>query len=109
MEMKRGPQPLVVDVSTSAAGSTEIEKGFQTTGSIQLPSGSGTTEITVYAKLGGNDYAIAENDLGGAIKMEGLTAGKPRMLPPEVYNFPRIKLVASAGTATSDVSVWLTT
>lgn len=107
MEIKRGPRPLKVDVGTTAATSTTIEKGFKTTGSIQLPSGSSTTQINVYSRLGEGSWAQAEDEDGVEIQMTGLTAGTPRALPSAVYNFPRITLVA-ASTATDDAEVWLT-
>lgn len=106
MEIKRAPQPSKANAGTTAATSTTIEKGFRTTGSIQLPSGTGTTQINVYSQLGDGSWGQAEDEDGVSIQMIGLTTN-PRALPSAVYNFPRIKLVAES-TATDDVEVWIT-
>lgn len=96
--------PLTVTVGTTAGASTEIDVTNYRCGSFQLPSDSGTTEVTVYSQLGTEDYGIATDDDNGPLVLP-VTAGRPRPLPPNLNNYSKIKLVASAGTATADVPV----
>jgi hypothetical protein len=105
-QLKRLPRLEVVTIGTSAGASTAIDMSDMTTGSFQLPGDSGTTQVTVYSRCGSGSWAIAKDSDNGDIIIPA-TAGQPRPLHIDVFSYTEIKLVASAGTATSDVPVVL--
>jgi hypothetical protein len=107
MEILRNDSEFTITIGTDVAGSTPIStKGFAG-GSFHLPATSGTTQITVYAQVGSEDYGIANDEEWNAIPAKTVAAGLPYPLPGVAYNYQRLKLVATGGTATSDVPVSL--
>lgn len=98
---------LLITIGATVGASTPIDtRGFGG-GSFQLPANSGTTAITVYAQVGSVDYAVANDEDWQQIAAKPVAAGRPYPLPDVSYKYPRIKLVASSGTATEDVPVFL--
>jgi hypothetical protein len=108
-EMLRAGEPLFVNIGVTEAASTAIDLEDKSGGSFQLPAGSGTTAVTIYAQLGANAWGIAKDDTVPvpANLVITVAAGEPIPLPRNAWNYPRIKLVASAGAATADVPVFL--
>jgi hypothetical protein len=107
MKIERDKQNLLVNIGTTVATSTEFSiEGFAG-GSFQLPSTSGTTAITIYARLGTLAPGAVGEEEGTALSAITVTAGRPTPLPSIVYNFPFITMVASAGTATDNVPVFI--
>ena len=106
LPMTREGIPATITIGTSVATSTEIDMGRFAGGSFQLPATSGTTAITVYAQVGSVAYGIANDEDWIALPAKSVTAGLPYPFPPAAYSYPRIKLVASAGTATENVPVF---
>jgi hypothetical protein len=104
--LKRKPRSEVVTIGANASASTAIDMAEMTTGSFQLPVASGTTQVTVYARCGSGSWAIAK-DNENADMVLAVTAGQPRPLPADVFSYAEVKLVASGGTATTDVPVIL--
>jgi hypothetical protein len=108
--INREPKPLLVRVGTTPDDSTEIDVSTFGGGSFQLPAGSGTTEVTIYARLGTNAYAPAKDDdltSRSVLKYTGVTALEPIPFPRNLYNYPNVKLVATGGTPTDDVPVFI--
>ena len=103
--MLREQSPTMITIGTTVAASTEIDMSRFAGGSFQLPAGSGTTEITVYAQVGSVEYGIANDENWNALPPLPVVAGLPYPFPPSSYYYPRIKLVASAGAATANVPV----
>lgn len=96
---------------TIVIGATEAEStGFSVMdyagGSFQLPADSGTTGVTLYVQVGDVGFEIANNEDGSQIPAVTVEAGKPYPLPAIIYNFPRAKLVATAGVATAGVPLF---
>lgn len=108
-ESTRAQKPLFVDIGVTEAASTAIDLEEFGGGSFQLPAASGTTEITVYAQLGANTWGIAKDDDYPAPSnlTFAVVAGIPYPFPRTAYNYPRIKLVASAGAATAAVPAFV--
>lgn len=98
---------MLATIETTVGTSTTIDLQRFTGASLQLPSGSGTTEITVYAQLGANAWGIAQSFAGVDLVFAPAVL-KPRPLPEEIWLYSQIRLVASAGTATADVPIYLT-
>lgn len=107
MGIKRESQRLLITIGATLAESTEIDTEGFAGGSFHLPATSGTTEITVYAQVGSEDYGIANDDDWQALPPRSVTPGKPYPLPSVTHNYPRLKLVASGGTSTNSVPVFL--
>jgi hypothetical protein len=105
--MLREPNTMEVTIGTTVAASTEIPMTYFAGGSFELPATSGTTQITVYAQVGSEAYGIMQDDDWVAVSAKSVSVSTPYPLPPNSFNFPRIKLVASAGTATTNVPVHL--
>lgn len=106
LPMTREGSPTTITIGTSVATSTDIDMGRFAGGSFHLPSTSGTTAITIYAQVGSEAYGIANDEDWVALPAGTVAAGKPYPFPPSCYSYPRIKLVASAGTATANVPVF---
>jgi hypothetical protein len=107
MEILRNDSEFTITIGTDVATSTAIStKGFAG-GSFHLPADSGTTQITVYAQVGSVAYGIANDDDWQPIPARAVAAGLPYPLPSVSHSYPRMKLVATGGTATTDVSVFL--
>ncbi len=106
-QMKRAPKLELVTIGATVAASTAIAMEGFAGGSFHLPADSGTTAITVYAQVGTVAYGIMNDDDWQPIAAKSVGAGLPYPLPPNAYNYPNIKLVASAGTATASVPVYL--
>jgi hypothetical protein len=104
--MLREPGPMTITIGTTAANSTEIPMDQFSGGSFELPAASGTTQITVYAQVGSEAYGIMQDDDWVAVSAKSVSVSTPYPLPPNSFNYPRIKLVASSGTATTDVAVY---
>ena len=104
--MLREPGHLVVTIGTTPEDSTEIPMDQFAGGSFELPATSGTTAITPYAQVGGEAYGVMSDDDWQPVAAKSVSVSTPYPLPPNAYNYPRIKLVASAGTATDDVPVY---
>jgi hypothetical protein len=104
--MLREPNTMEVTIGTTVAASTEIPMTYFAGGSFELPATSGTTAITVYAQVGTEAYGIMQDDDWVAVSAKSVSVSTPYPLPPNSFNFPRIKLVASAGTATTNVPAY---
>ncbi|NLX57293.1 MAG: hypothetical protein GXY58_19460 [Planctomycetaceae bacterium] len=104
--MLRTSEEQWITIGTSVAESTSFSLADYAGGSIQLPGDSATTEVTLYVQVGDVDFAIPHDE--DAIPVAAITvmAGGAYALPAIVYNFPRAKLVASAGDATADVPLF---
>ena len=107
MPMSRESKPDTITIGKTVATSTEIDMSRYAGGSFHLPSTSGTTAITIYAQVGAEAYGIANDEDWVAIPPGTVTAGLPYPLPTCGFNYPRLKLVASTGTATEDVPVFI--
>lgn len=105
--MQREPGHIVVTIGTTPGASTEIPMDQFAGGSFELPSTSGTTAITVYAQVGDEAYGIINDDDWQPVAAKSVSVSLPYPLPPNAYNYPRIKMVASAGIATANVPVYL--
>jgi hypothetical protein len=101
--MLRQPNSQTVTVAAAVADSTTIDLQHHAFGSFQLPSASGTTEITVYSNLGEGWQIAKDADQNDIVLL--CTAGAPTRLPPDAFAFPQIRLVASAGSATAEVPI----
>jgi hypothetical protein len=106
MKVERDKQELLVTIGLTVGESTEFSVENFAGGSFQLPSGSGTTEITVYARLGTLAPGIATNTTQDDLIIP-VTAGVPTPLPLSIYHYKNIALVATGGTATDNVPVFL--
>lgn len=105
--MLREPGHKSVTIATTVADSTEIPVDNFAGGSFELPAASGTTAVTFYAQVGSEAYGIMNDADGNPVAPLSVSVSLPYPLPPSTYNYPRIKLVASAGTATASVPVYL--
>lgn len=103
--IERFPIESTCKMSATAGDSSIIDKGEHTTGAIQLPSGSSTTQVNIYSQVKDGSWAQAEDEDGIDIQMTGLLADVPRNFPSSVYNLPRIKLVAESIGATDPETV----
>lgn len=105
--MTRESKPDTITIGVTVGTSSAIAMERYAGGSFHLPATSGTTQITVYAQVGEEAYGIANDDDWVPLPATTVTAGLPYPLPPNSYNYPRIKLVASAGTATVEVPIFV--
>ena len=103
--MLRDPVSQLADIAAAVANSTTIDLSHHVGGSIQLPSGHGTTEITVYSNLG-EEWAVAQNEDGDDLLIVPTNTQVIR-LRTDVFAFPQIRLVASGGDPTDDARVFL--
>lgn len=97
---------LLITIGATVGASTPIDTRGFAGGSFHLPATSGTTAITVYAQVGSEDYGIANDEDWKPLPARAVAAGSPYPLPNVSYHYPRIKLVATAGTATENVPVF---
>lgn len=105
--MQRTGKPMLVTIGTTVADSTEIDMDGFAGGSFQLPAGSGTTQITPYARVGAESFGIAQDEDWIPEIPAAVTPGLPYPLTRFAYHYKTIKLVASAGVATQNVPVYL--
>jgi hypothetical protein len=104
--MLRTSEEQTIVIGATEAGSTAFSLIDYAGGSFQLPADSGTTEVTLYVQVGDVGFAIANDEDGVPSPAMAVEAGKPYPLPAIIYNFPRAKLVATAGVATADVPLF---
>lgn len=106
--MQRESSPdLLITIGATVGASTPIDTRGFAGGSFHLPATSGTTQITVYAQVGSVEYGIMNDEDWVPFPPKTVAAGKPYPLPKESHSYPRLKLVASGGVATSDVPVFM--
>jgi hypothetical protein len=105
--MLREGNPLLITIGVTEAASTPIDLKGYAGGSFELPTGSGTTEITPYANVGDAPYGIANDEDWQPEQSVAVSAEVPYPITRFAYHYRRIKLVASAGTATANVPVYL--
>lgn len=101
--MLRQPWHGNVNVGTTEAASTAIDVEGYGGGSVVFSGG--TTGVTVYGSVDGGTFGIAQ-DAGADITIT-VVAGKPHTFPDAIYKFSKIKLVATTGTASTNVPVFL--
>lgn len=112
----RQSQELTITIGTTLEASTEIDtRGFGG-GSFHLPATAGNVRIAVYARVGNEDFArpsnmdVWDDNSPGEWNLIGIRwayAGQPYPLPPEVYHYPSVKLLAVEGDAVENVPVFL--
>lgn len=104
--MLRTSEEQTITIGVTESASSGFSLVDYAGGSFQLPDDSGTTEVTLYVQVGDVDFAVANDEDGAQIPAITVEAGKPYPLPAVVYNFPRAKLVATAGVATANVPLF---
>jgi hypothetical protein len=101
----RSPWHGNINIGTTEAASTALDvEGFRGGSVMGL---AGPTTITIYGSVDGGTYGIAK-DAGNNITITN-AAGSPLTIPDAAMKFSKIKLVASAGTAATNVPVFLNT
>jgi len=104
--MLRTSEEQTITIGVTEAASSGFSLVDYAGGSFQLPDDSATTQVTLYVQVGDVDFAIPSDEDGVPAGAITVTAGGAYVLPAIVYNFPRAKLVASAGDATADVPLF---
>ncbi len=97
--------PIDVAVATTEAACDELDKAEFASGSLQVPSGSSLTTLTILGSHTAGDAHVAVKDQDGAAVTMTVAAGQVYELPSAVFGVPFIKFQGNAAGTVSVVLV----
>lgn len=99
--VRGGATDLSVSVSATLSDCTEIATINYVSGSVQIPSGSSVTSLSLYGTHTSGDTHVPLYDRDGAAITMTVAAGGVYSLPVEIDDVPYISLVADASDTVS--------